>query len=157
MNDNPSTRDAIRITEAQDGANQVILHPQDNDLFIRTGRQVIESCRLGISVDLWLEEMDSMQRFVAQWCAGRASKIHSCYCFPRGPQICLFVTPNSESYDFDLADELTELSLTLLRQFNVGTVEVYQVPHGELGRFIDPHSSRHIHGHPIEPSHSVEA
>ncbi|MBI5763184.1 MAG: hypothetical protein HZA51_06635 [Planctomycetes bacterium] len=157
MSDSPTQHDAIRISEARDGASQVILHPQDNDLFIRTGRQVIESCRLGISVDLWLEEMESMQRNVAAWCAERANSIASCYCFPRGPQICLFVSPIGSTYDFDLAEQLTDLNLTLLREYNVGTVEVYQVPHAELNRFIDPQTARHIHGQPIETPGAVDA
>ena len=148
----PGTKhDPIRLHEAQDAERRIVIHPKDDDLFVRTGRQVIESCRLRISVDLWLNELTGMIEAVQEWAAGHADRVAACYCAAGGSKTVLFFVPASERFDFDLADALTELNGRLVREFNVGMVEVRQIPATEIERFVDPESARLVYGRPKDP------
>jgi len=130
-----------------DGGN-VILHPEDNDLFMRTGKQVIEACRLGISIEVWLNEFAAMAAEVAQWAGRHAERVRSCYCVPVGARITLFFSPRSDSFDFDLAELLAELNADLNKQFNLGMVEVRQVPFQQIDRFLDPEKALLVYADP---------
>lgn len=124
------------IREDADGARQFVMHPENDELFTRTGRQVIEACHLGISIEVWFHERNAMFDHVLRWTTERAARVHACYAAPRGAGIGLFFVPRGESFDFDLADELAKLNGQLVRGFNIGPVEIHQVPADELARFI---------------------
>ena len=131
----------------------VILHPEDNDLFMRTGKQVIEACRLGISIEVWIDEFNNMVSDVAQWAKKHAERVNACYCVPTGPRITLFFSPQSISFDFDLAEMLAELNADLIRKFNVGMVEVRQIPLQQIDRFLDPRKARLVYADPSARPH----
>ncbi len=150
-------RAPIRISESHDAERSVVLQSDDDDVFVRTGKQVIAACRLGISLDLWLQELHAMLGDVQRWAADRGAQIRTCYCAPRGGRVALFFAPASSTVDFTLADELAELSVNLLQRYNVGSTEVQQVPWDELDRFLDPQAARHVHGEPWQPHPTVEA
>ena len=142
----PSTKlGAIQIQADRDHARTVILHPENDDIFTMTGRQVIESCRLGISIELWLQEFNAMLAHVAEWTA-RSTRVSACYCTTRGSRLALFFVPASGAFDFDLADELVELNGNLIKDFNIGTLSVHQIPADELTRFVTPETSRQVYG-----------
>ena len=63
----PEQRD-VHIHASRDVERQFVLHPADNDVFVRTGKQIIEGCRLSISIGVWLEELRGMFGFLAEWC-----------------------------------------------------------------------------------------
>ena len=110
-----------------------------DDTFMRTGRQVIEGCRLDIDVRFWMEEVRGMAEFIREWCINRRSQIRAVYLWPQGAKIVVFIVPVSESFNFDLADDLAELSLELVRQFHfVGPVDLLQIPEREVCRFVPP-------------------
>ena len=136
---------------------QFVLHPEDNDVFIRTGRQIIEACRLSISVGVWLEELKEMCSFLAQWCTQRQDKIQACVAVGRGSKVMVFFVPHGSQFNFDLADELPDLNRELVTRFNIGMVEVGQIPHSEIERFIDLETARQIYGQIIQTSRTVEA
>ena len=50
MSDEQVKAGAIDIREDRDGERPVVLRPDDNDLFVQTGRQVIRACRLSIAI-----------------------------------------------------------------------------------------------------------
>lgn len=130
----------------RDADKQFVIRPANRDLFVRTGEQVIDSCQLGISVELWFAEAQSMIERVRAWADERPEQVRSCYCAAGGKRIDLFVVPAKGKFDFDLADDLVELNTALIKDFNVGRVEVGQVPWGELARFVDVNSSIHVSG-----------
>src|SRR5437588_8140304 len=109
--------------KVRENESRVLLHPEDDDLFVRTGRQVIEACRLGIGIELWLSELDSMLQTVRDWAGKHASRIRTCFCAPRGSQIALYFSPALNRFDFDLADELANLNGKLVKDFNIGMIE----------------------------------
>lgn len=146
--------DPIRVPDAD---RPVVLHPENDDLFVRTGRQVISACQLGISLELWLRELDLMIEDVRGWAEAHAGHVRACYCAARGARVVLFFVPATEQFDFDLADALAELNSRLVREFNIGIVEVGQVPADELARFLDVESARQVYGEPRRPPSAVEA
>ncbi|MGB7158801.1 MAG: hypothetical protein WBD40_12080 [Tepidisphaeraceae bacterium] len=155
---NPKTQpDALRLHADHDADRQVVVHPKDDDLFVLTGRQAIQACQLGISIELWLNEFESMLRHVEGWASEHADKVVECFAMPRDARVVLFVIPSSPHYDFDLADELVELNTHLMKAFNIGMVELHQVPEAEVERFLDPSHAKRIYGRPGEARPAVEA
>jgi hypothetical protein len=152
MSDSPTKQNAVSIDAAQ---SQVLLRPENDDLFVRTGRQVIEACRLSISIELWVDEVKGMFEFVSNWAQAR-EEIRACHA-SFGSRIALFFVPKTDSFDFDLADALVQLNAQLVSQFNVGMVEVRQIPFAEVDRFLDPTSARTIYGEGLAAHPTVEA
>ncbi|OWY72933.1 hypothetical protein B7486_00900 [cyanobacterium TDX16] len=152
-----NSQDFARIHESGDADRHYLIHPKNNDVFVRTGKQVIEACRLDISIELWLSEIGAMLDDVSDWSKARSEKIKSCYCSPTGARISLFFSPVGGQFDFDLSEELTDLTVKLFKKFNVGMIESHQVPFEELDRFIDVQSARLVHGSEFEPHRAVEA
>jgi hypothetical protein len=148
---------AIIIDETADGGRQVVLRPENNDLFIRTGQQVIAACSLGISVELWMQEMQSMYEFVANWSKDRKDLIHSCYSLPQNSGMVLFFVVKADEFDFQLAGQLVDLNTHLITEFNIGMIEVQQIPHREMDRFINQETAKRIYGSSVESHQAVDA
>lgn len=151
---------AIRIREDRDADRPIILHPGDDDLFMLTGKQVIDACRLGISVEVWINELNAMLQKLRAWLEARRTRVRACYCAPRRTRVILFFVPAADHFDFDLADELAALNGELTKNFNVGTVEMGQVPADELDRFLDREQTPLVWGADgghREPHPAVEA
>jgi hypothetical protein len=144
------------IREDANGHRRFILHPEDNDTFVRTGRQVVEGCRLGISVEVWLDECKAMFERVREWAQARAERVQACYAAPETSGIKFFFVPFSETYDIALDEELTDLDVELFRRFNVGTVDVLEIPARSLDRFLPPEATVLIYGDAARPPQSVE-
>jgi hypothetical protein len=151
------TKPRQHIREDANGHRQFVLHPEDNDAFVRTGRQVIEGCQLGISVEVWLDECRAMFGRVLEWATARTGRVRACYAAPRMGGITLYFVPFGETYDFGLGDELSELNVELFRGFNVGMVEIHQVPATSLDRFLPPDATVLVYGDASRSHNSVEA
>jgi len=139
-----TSSDAIRIRAQGDGDRPVVLHPEDDDVFVRTGRQVIEACRLGISIEVWMHEFREMLERVRQWSRTHEARVQACYAAPRGASIGLYFIPRTEGFDFDLADDLAPLNRDLVKSFNIGMIEIHQIPERERDRFISPDAVRTV-------------
>ena len=149
------SRAAPTSIHAQRGADrQFLFHPADNDVFVRTGRQIIDACRLTISVEVWLDELEEMMKFVRTWCADNRT-VRGCICSPRAARVMLFFVPTSTTFNFDLADQLTDLDIHISREFHLGSDEVSEVPLGQADRFLIPEESIEIYGQHDRPSEPV--
>jgi hypothetical protein len=155
QDDNQARR---HIREADEAARQFVLHPENDELFTRTGRQVIEACRLSISIEVWLEETAAMFDHVSAWIdrEGLGERVASVYATGRGASICLFFVVSGERYDFELADKLAILTRELVRGFNIGPVEVHQLPWAELEQFVTLEDARAIYGGADHSHQTVE-
>jgi hypothetical protein len=58
MPEKTSGQQAIRIDGRDDADRQVLVHPENDDIFVVTGRLAIEGCRLGIGLQVWLDELE---------------------------------------------------------------------------------------------------
>ncbi len=145
MGDSQEKTSAIRLSESEHGSLDFLVHPEDDDLFVRTGKQVIASCRLGIGFEAWLSDFTDLLADVHKWAGERSVKIQSCYCVPQSDRIVYFFATKPSQFDFDLAEELADLNIRLMNNYNVGAVELRQIPANEVERFIDLESSRAIY------------
>lgn len=146
-----------RIHEAEkDGGNKnFVLHPEDNDIFVRTGKQIIEGCRLRISIDVWFNEINTMLAQVQQWAEAHSIKVRSCFFTTKGANVVLYVAPKSQRFDFDLADQIVDLNTELMQKYNVGMIEINQIPWDELDRFLDLETTKKVYGEQPESSPPV--
>ena len=126
----------LRLKEADLGDARVVVDPLNRDLFVLTGRQLIESCGLQLSIQLYVDEAGLAVAELSRWAAARRAKIASIHWEPRPGHLGLYVAVASDAFDFDLADEMTDLNLRLNREFTLGRVEVFQVPAAAVGRFV---------------------
>lgn len=151
-------KSAVHVRESHDSDRDFVFHLSDSDLFVRTGRQLIEACQLNISIDLWRQELDLMFTHVKEWCEKNKSHVRTCLCEPRRARLVLHFIPKSDGFDFDLADAIAELDCYLSRNFkNVGLVEAGQIPWSEMDRFVNPHLYFVIYGENPVARGTVEA
>jgi hypothetical protein len=129
---------------------KVLLHGPQDDIIMRTGKQIIDACELHTSLDLWRHEFNDMLDFVKDESQKFSSQIEACYLSPRGTKLLLIFIQISPSFDFELADKLTELGINLRNRFNVGFTELMQVPSREADRFIDFNGAVHVFGKSAE-------
>lgn len=148
--------DPVRVRAQKDGGKQFIFYPENDDLFMRTGQQVIQACQLGISIEVWLSELRDLVDYVASWARTPGSKVSTVFAEPRATRLVLFMVPKGEQFDFELADQLVVLEGELLTKFNVGNIETLQIPQSDLDRFIDQRHARCVYGQ-AEPHRPVEA
>lgn len=156
MQESKSKNEAIRVSAADHAERQFVIHPEDDDVFVRTGKQVIESCSLGISIELWKEELKSLLTNVLGWLETQET-VRSCYCCLNPSKLVFFFITRAERFDFDFADALVKLNSDIRKSFNVGAVEMHQIPWDEAHRFIgtDTDLARRIYGETIEALGSV--
>ena len=142
---------ATHVHELRDGERKSVFHLSDNDIFVRTGRQLIEAGQLNISIELWRQELDLMFAYVKEWCETPNRRIRTCICEPRRARLMLHFIPAGEQFDFDLADAIAELDSYLCRNYkNVGLVEAGQIPWNEVDRFVNYSLCFVIYGeHPV--------
>lgn len=140
------SKNALHIQEKADADRDYVIHPESNDIFIRSGKQIVAACQLGISVEVWINEIESLVDHVDKWCRDRSARIRACFLSPAGMKSTLFFIPKTGHFDFDLADELAVLSVELMNHFNVGTIELRQIPWTELDRFLNPMKAALIYG-----------
>jgi hypothetical protein len=146
-----------QVPRVSSGDPQVLLHPEDNDLMVRTGKQVIEACQLNISIELWKLEFDALCLSVKEWATKSNELARSVLIAPRGGKLALFVSPMGNTFDFDLADSLVQLNTLLAQKFNVGMVEILQIPSEEVDRFVDGSKARVLYGNQAGSHQPVEA
>lgn len=124
------------IREDRDADTRFVIHPESDDVFVRSGKQVVASCQIGISLEVWLGELNELFMTIADWCKGHAS-IRAAFAQPIGSRIAIYVAPSSSSFDFDLGDELADLNISLARKYRIlGMIEVLQIPWDDKETFI---------------------
>ncbi|NNM86723.1 MAG: hypothetical protein HKL96_13320 [Phycisphaerales bacterium] len=145
------------LREEVDSHRQFVIHPTDDDIFVRTGKQIIEACRLEISVELWCHEFENMLLFVQDWCTKMSGSVRTCVCTVRPGRVMLFFVPRAEQFDFDLADQLTDLDMSINKDYRVGLVEVSQIPFDQVDRFAVVTETRLVYGEPTRTQDTVAA
>ena len=149
MADKPTTKQgqiAHHLHEREVSDKQVVVHPDDDDLFVVAGKNLIRSCRLQSSIELWLKELELAKNYIRSWCQVRRDKVIAAYLVPRPTRLSLFLVQQSDAYDFDLSDDVTDLDLDLNKDYNLGNVEPFQIPAAEVLRFVDLQQADQLHG-----------
>ena len=140
-----SASSVTRIDHANDSQKYVIA-PENRDLFVCTGRQVIAACNTQMGIERWIEVYEAMLGAVQDFSKENSSLISECYAVPRNAKTVLSFVPVSEAFDFELAEKLAKLQFDFQQRFvNIlGAIEVGQVPSWDLRRFLDPNGSQRI-------------
>ncbi|MFA7236227.1 MAG: hypothetical protein WC058_05115 [Phycisphaeraceae bacterium] len=94
---------------------------------------------------------------IKAWAESHADAVRACFVAPLGPRMAVFVIPCGDQFNFDLADELASLNIHLVRKYNVGMVELHQIPFDEIDRFVDPATAKWVYGQQPTTHSSVEA
>lgn len=139
--------EATRIDHVQDAQRPFVIAPENRDLFVRTGRQVIAACNTQLKIESWLELYEAMLGSVRDFAEEHGDHVAECYAVPRNAKTVLSFVPKSREFDFDLADQLAELQFDFQQRFEnlVGSIEIGQVPSWDLRRFLDPDEAQRIY------------
>lgn len=146
---------AARIDHSRDGERPYLISPENRDLFVRTGRQVIAACDTQLRIEGWLSVYEEMLRSVRDFAQDHADLVDRCYAVPEGAKTALRFVPKSRSFDFNLAGPLADLQFDFQKGFAnlLGSIEVGQIPGWDVDRFIDSSAAQLIYPMPTaEPT-----
>src|SRR5690606_30341815 len=99
-----TSRTPLHLREQVDGNRQVVFHTKNNDLFVRTGKQVVDACRHATNLQAWFDDLNSMLEHVAHWCEQKTEQVQACYAAPQGNRVALYFMPHGKQFNFELAD-----------------------------------------------------
>jgi hypothetical protein len=108
---------------------QVIVTPEDQDLFFSSAERAAEACKEAVRND---ERISNFKAgFIVpmrDWCEKNKRAVSACYlALPDSSVLPVFVIGVNERYDFELAEELSKMS----REFDAKgwAVHASQIPH----------------------------
>lgn len=145
----------IRI-DHHDGDRNVVLTPANQDRFIMSCKDAVASCE---SVSLWSADFRGLIAHLTEWVKGREGKLTSIFVSPADRRIGVFVVSASESFDFDLAEQVAELSHEILLHFKNIWPQALLIPGGDpdcLASFVDQRLALQVYG-PISESQETMA
>ena len=132
----------------QDG--QVVVTPEDQDVFILGAEKAIKACKEAIHSDQMLEHFrTTLLKPLSVWAGARSEKVAALYLAQTdSSHITAYVVGKSEEYDFALAAELAELDLSF---WDHGwPISIHLIPNAEdveiLCNFFDPERALQIYG-----------
>jgi hypothetical protein len=145
--DPKSKAETTRIDPLKDAQRSFVIAPENRDLFVRTGRQVIAACNTQLRIERWLEVYEAMLGSVRDFAEENSDHVAECYAVPRNAKTVLSFVPKTEAFDFELADKLATLQFDFQLRFQnlVGSIEVGQVPAWDLRRFLDPDGAQRVY------------
>lgn len=126
---------------------EVMVTPQDRDIFFISAQRAIEACREAVHVEESIKRFESAFLVpVHDWCEAHANKVLACYLPVPAGSLRLFVLTTSPKYDFQLGEALAALELKLSRAGWM--VSVSQIPAAEdesLGTFFSPEGALEVY------------
>ncbi len=136
-----------RIDHVHDAHRPYVIAPENRDLFVRTGRQVIAACNTQLRIERWLEVYEAMLGSVRDFAEENADHVAACYAVPRNAKTLISFVPKSGEFDFELATQLAELQFDFQERFAniVGAIEIGQVPSWDIDRFLDLTAAQRIY------------
>jgi len=143
---NIETRRPARI-RFKDG--QVVVCPEDQDVFLLIAENAIDACREAVRRDERMHHFkESLLRPLVNWAEQHPRRVESMYLAEANTEhLTAYVLTHTERYDFDLAEELAALDLSPGRAGR--PISVHQVPRSDdtdLSHFFDPERALQIYG-----------
>lgn len=130
------------IHELQHAASQYRIITTDEEIFERTGEQIVRACQLQMTATRWKQNLQLMVDEVRQWCQQRSDKLALGLLELRSDKVVFFFSPRAEQFDFELAREQRALEVELNTRGGIGYAETRQVPLWEIDRFVSPEALR---------------
>ena len=133
----------VRVDDVRDADRRFVFSPYNNDVFVKTGRQVLAACQLADDVAAafraWQGQFGVMLEFVADWANRQAERVRNVVVVGRGGKLILMLLPTDEAFDFNLAEASSDLRYDLMKLFSaVGEIDILQVPAWDWQRFFGP-------------------
>src|ERR1700681_3797101 len=86
---------------------QIMVTPQDQDIFFISAEKAIEACREAVRADERITAFK--EKFLLPlhaWCADRADRVAACYLPRPAGHLQAFIVTSSPRFDFALAEEI---------------------------------------------------
>jgi len=126
---------------------QVMVTPEDQDIFFISAEKATEACREAVKADERIAGFKS--KFLLplhDWCVKRADRVSACYIPLPSGHIQAFIVTTSSRFNFGLAEEIAALERDLASAgWRVG---VLQLPQGEdrsLATFFNPEGALEVY------------
>ena len=94
---------------------QVVVEPEDENRFMMTAKEL-------------REQFSQVLLSLKEWSEGRSSRVVASYVYPGDGFLNVLICTRGGDYDFDFDDEVTDLDISLTKQFGWLTAEVMQAP-----------------------------
>jgi len=124
---NHSDTDPIQI-DHNDGERQVIITPENQDRFVMTCAKAVEYCELSNSFNIFKSDLLKLMEHCAAWAGKNKDRIREVFVGPHEYRVGVFVIPQSEHFDVELAERVAELSHEIGRAYPAVRAEAIEVP-----------------------------
>ncbi len=121
----PSSR-PIRLNFRSE--RRVVVVPEDEDRFVVTMREAAQACKQAQDDKEWKDAFDSFLIYLENWAEDHANQIESVFVNVADGALNILICTAAESYNVDLDDLITDLDLSLVKEFPWLVAEVMQVP-----------------------------
>ena len=136
--------DTVKIDAERDTRRFMLRENNRDDWMVKVASQLIDACNLQTNVQLWLQEAMDLEKRVSEWC-GTKPNVGDCFASYASQGITFFLVMDSATFDFALAGELASQTHQLPSVFNVGPIEMHQIPSDEADHFVNPQRDRRIY------------
>lgn len=116
--------------DASEKDKQVFITSENEDRFYVPMPEAVRRIQIGESRHAWNDELNAMLVAVHQWACHTKARdcIKECYAAPCDGTITIYVVPATGRFDFNLANQITDLDLRLARDFQAVPTEIIQIP-----------------------------
>jgi hypothetical protein len=126
---------------------QVMVTPEDQDLFFLSAAKATEACREAVRDEERVAAFK--EKFLLplhKWCVGHADRVSACYLPRPAGHIQAFIVTSSPRFDFGLAEEIAALERDLARAgWRVGVSQVPAVEDRSLATFFNPEGALEVY------------
>lgn len=133
---------------------EVMVTPQDRDIFFISAKRATEACREAIQSDQTFKRFESEILLpLHEWCEAHADRVSACYLPIPSGSIRVFVITSCPKYDFELGEGLAALELKLAQAG--WRISVTQIPAAEgdsLGTFFSPEGALEVYAQRVATS-----
>ena len=131
------------------GDGEVMVTPQDQDIFFLSAEKATEACKNVIRQEERVARFtDGFLRPLAGWCEAHKDQISACYLVvPESTVLPVYVIGVSERYDFDLTKKLSELAFQF--EDSGWSVHLSQIPRCDMEQlcgFFNLDYALQVHG-----------
>ena len=116
-----------------------VIH-EDDEVVERTAREVARGSAMLSNMELWRQNFMSTVHRVRQWCDAHRPQLRLALVDIRSNKVLFYFVPESEHYDLELGNAMTDLEVELGGSAGIGYVETLQVPMRSLARFVGERS-----------------
>lgn len=113
-----------------DDPRKVVVHPEDNDLFMLPSSEATRACVNHAQFQefnrMMATKWSELRRMVAEWCENH-SQVSRAIISARDPEYLLLLIVQGDEHDFELSDAVSDLDLELREKFPVFPASVMTV------------------------------